>query len=59
MWLFVQVQAELKKFFMTIPQFPFQEGASLSAGNINYNTLKAMKAMKMLKELDERFPVNR
>jgi arylsulfatase len=59
MWLFVPVQAELKKFFMTIPNYPFQEGASLSAGNINYNTLKAMKALKMLEELEERFPVNR
>jgi arylsulfatase len=59
MWLFVPVQAELKKFFMTIPDYPFQEGAALNAGNINYNTLKAMKAMNMLKELDERFPVNR
>ena len=59
MWLFVPVQAELKKFFMTIPQYPFQEGSSLSAGNINYNTLKAMKAMKMLEELEERFPVSR
>jgi arylsulfatase len=57
MWLFVPVQAELKKFFMTIPQFPFQEGSSLSAGNINYNSLKAMKALKMLEELGERFPV--
>jgi hypothetical protein len=31
--------------------------ASLSAGGINYNSLKAMKAMDMLKELEERFPV--
>jgi arylsulfatase len=57
-WLFVPIQAELKKFFLTIPQYPFQEGATLNAGGINYNTLKAMKAMNMLKELEERFPVN-
>jgi len=43
---------------MTIPQYPFQEGSSLSAGGINYNSLKAMKAMDMLKELGERFPIN-
>jgi arylsulfatase len=55
-WLFVPVLGELKKFFLTIPEYPFQEGSSLSAGNINYNTLKAMKAMKMLQELEERFP---
>jgi arylsulfatase len=59
MWLFVPVQEELKKFFMTISDYPFQEGSSLSAGNINYNTLKAMKAMKMLDELEQRFPVSR
>jgi arylsulfatase len=58
-WLFVPIQAELKKFFVTIPQYPFQEGSTLSAGNINYNTLKAMKAMNILKELEERFPINR
>ena len=59
MWLFVPVQAELKKFFSTIQAFPFQEGSSLNAGHIDYNTLKRMKALKMLDELDERFPVNR
>ena len=59
MWLFVPVQQELRKFFLTIPDYPFQEGSSLSAGNINYNSLKAMKALKMLEELEEKFPVNR
>jgi arylsulfatase A-like enzyme len=59
MWLFVPVQAELKKFFLTIPNYPFQEGSNLSAGNINYGTLKAMKAMKMLDDLEKRFPVSR
>jgi arylsulfatase len=57
MWLFVPIQEKLKEFFVTIPQFPFQEGGSLSAGNINYNSLKAMKALKMLEKLGERFPV--
>ena len=59
MWLFVPVQAGIGKFFSSIPDYPFQEGSSLSVGNINYNTLKAMKAMKMLEELKERFPVSR
>jgi arylsulfatase len=58
MWLFVPIQAELRKFFLTIPGYPFQEGAALNVGNVNYNTLKAMKAMKMLEELDQRFPIN-
>ena len=59
MWLFVPVQAKLREFFATIPDYPFQEGSSLSAGGINYNSLKAMKAMNMLKELEERFPIGR
>ncbi|MBT8183189.1 MAG: arylsulfatase [Eudoraea sp.] len=59
MWLFVPVQAELKKFLTTIPNYPFQEGSSLSASGINYRSLKAMKAMKMLEELEKDFPINR
>jgi len=59
MWLFVPVQAKLAEFFKTIPGYPFQEGSSLSAGGINYNSLKAMKALKMLEELEQRFPVGR
>jgi hypothetical protein len=57
MWLFVPVQAKLTEFFKTIPGYPFQEGSSLSAGGINYNSLKAMKAMKMLEELEKSMPV--
>lgn len=59
MWLFVPIQAKLREFCMTIPDYPFQEGSSLSAGGINYNSLKAMKAAKMLEELEESFPVGR
>jgi arylsulfatase len=59
MWLFVPIQAELKEFFVTIPEYPFQEGASLNAAGINYNSLKAMKALKMLEELEEQFPIGR
>lgn len=57
MWLFVPIQAELRDFFLTIPNYPFQEGSSLSAAGINYNSLKAMKAMKMLEELEQQIPV--
>jgi len=59
MWLFVPVQGKLGEFFRTIPDYPFQEGSSLSAAGINYNSLKAMKAMKMLEELEHRLPVSR
>ncbi len=59
MWLFVPIQEQLRNFFSTIPDYPFQEGSTLSAAGINYNSLKAMNALNMLKELEERFPVNR
>jgi arylsulfatase A-like enzyme len=55
-WLFVPVQAELKKFLMTIPQFPFQQGSSLNAAGINYQTLKAAEALKRLNELESLGP---
>ena len=51
-WLFVPVQAQVKEFLMTIPQFPFQQGSSLNAAGINYQTLKAAAALKRLNELE-------
>jgi len=51
MWLFVPVQEKIQEFLLTIPEYPFQEGMSLSAGNINYMTLKAAQALKKLKDL--------
>jgi arylsulfatase len=52
-WLFVPVQQKLSEFFATIPQFPFQEGGSLNAAGINYQTLKAAQALKRLQELED------
>jgi arylsulfatase len=52
MWLFVPVQQKIKDFLGTIPGFPFQEGSSLNASGINYQTLKAAGAMKRLQELE-------
>src|SRR5262245_38581492 len=50
-WLFVPVQQEVSAFLQTIPQFPFQEGPALNAGNTNYRTLKAAEALKSLQYL--------
>jgi len=55
-WLFVPVQQKLKAFLVTIPQFPFQQGSSLNAANINYTALQAMQAMKRLHELESLAP---
>ena len=59
MWLFVPVQAKLQRVLHDHSRFTrSRKGSSLSAGGINYNSLKAMKALNMLKELEERFPIN-
>jgi arylsulfatase len=50
MWLFVPVQTEIQKFLSTMSDYPFQEGQSLNAGGINYNSLKALNILGQLKE---------
>ena len=45
MWLFVPVQVELQNFLASMADYPFQEGQSLNAGNINYRSLKAMEIL--------------
>lgn len=52
MWIFVPIQQVLKEFLVTIPDYPLQEGSSLNAAGINYQTLKAASAMKRLQDLE-------
>jgi arylsulfatase len=52
LWTFVPIQNQLKSFLSTIPQYPFQEGSSLNAAGINYNSLKAAQALKRLQEIE-------
>jgi len=51
-WLFVPVQQKLKDFLTSLPAYPFQQGSSLNAAGINYNSLQAMQAMKRLQQLE-------
>jgi arylsulfatase len=53
LWAFVPAQGYIKKFLSTIPEYPHQEGSSLNAAGINYNSLKAAAAMKRLQELED------
>ena len=48
MWLMVPAQQFVKKFFMTIKDYPFQAGSSLSAGNIGYQTVQQQKLKRLL-----------
>jgi arylsulfatase len=52
LWAFVPAQGYIKKFLSTIPDYPSQEGSSLNAAGINYNSLKAAAAMKRLQEIE-------
>jgi arylsulfatase len=57
MWLFVPLQSAIKDFLITIPEYPFQMGSSLSAAGINYDLFRRAGAMKQLdgliNQLDE------
>ncbi len=60
MWLFVPIQTKVAEFMATLDDYPFQEGLALNAAGINYNSLRAMKALKTLEQMkDAGFPVNR
>jgi hypothetical protein len=52
MWIFLPIQGVIKEFLGTIPGYPFQEGSSLNAAEINYQTLKAAAALKRLEEIE-------
>ena len=51
-WTFVPAQNFIKKFLVTIPDYPFQSGSSLNAAGINYQSLKAAESLKRLQELE-------
>ncbi len=53
MWLFVPIQANIQEFLGSLEGFPFQEGSSLTAAGINYQSLKAFKALQMLEEMQK------
>jgi hypothetical protein len=48
----VPVQEKLKAFLTTLPEYPFQQGSSLNAAGITYNSLQAMQALKRSNELE-------
>ncbi|QDT61147.1 Arylsulfatase precursor [Stieleria bergensis] len=56
LWTFVPAQEYIQGFLKTIPDYPFQSGASLNAAGINYQSLKAAEVLKKLETL--RYPVN-
>ncbi|MCY1180550.1 hypothetical protein D9M73_210020 [compost metagenome] len=57
-WLFVPIQAKVKEFLGTIPQYPFQEGLSFGVGNINYQSLAIRKAMMGLQQQQQKKPAS-
>ncbi len=51
LWTFVPAQSFIRKFLATIPDYPFQQGSSLNAAGINYQTLRAAETLKRLETL--------
>lgn len=52
MWVLVPMQEVIKNFFADFEDYPYQSGASLNAGSINYGLLQKKEAMKRLKEVE-------
>ncbi len=52
LWTFVPAQNFIKQFLVTIPDYPFQNGSSLNAAGVNYQSLKAADALKRLQEIE-------
>src|ERR1035437_455828 len=51
MWLFIPIGQKVREFLVTIPQYPFQEGAAMNPADLNYMTLKAAQELKQLETL--------
>jgi len=58
MWMMIPAQNFVQKFLGSIEGYPFQEGMSLTAGNIGYNTLKMKKAAEQFQKLLKANPIN-
>jgi arylsulfatase len=56
MWLLVPVQGKIKEFFSDFTQFPYQEGSTLNASNINYGLLRQQAALQRLNDLERLAP---
>ncbi|WP_255875796.1 arylsulfatase [Microbulbifer elongatus] len=54
MWLFVPVQQKIKEFFLSMEEYPMQDGSSLSASDLSYKTLRQKKALEDLDMLMQR-----
>ncbi len=52
----LRVGTRIEEFLASIPDYPFQEGSTLSASNINYLTLKAGAALQRLQEIETHMP---
>jgi arylsulfatase len=51
MWAFIPAQDYIQRFFAGFNDYPHQAGMSLNAAGINYQSLRAMDALKHLDEI--------
>ncbi|WP_148862868.1 arylsulfatase [Marinobacter fonticola] len=59
MWTFVPVQQQIKQFFSTFADYPYQTGSSLNAAGLGYNTLRNEELMKRLQNVENIQPALR
>ena len=48
LWIFVPIQGVIRDFFADYDKFPRQEGSSLNAAGINYNSIKIAELLRRL-----------
>ena len=54
LWIFTPLQVVVSDFLLTIPEYPFQTGSSLTAAGINYDLFRRADAMERLQGMTER-----
>ena len=54
--LMTYVIPRFTEFFSDFEEYPYQPGASLNSGNINYGLLRQQEAMERLKKLENLHP---
>ncbi|NUO47670.1 MAG: arylsulfatase [Polyangiaceae bacterium] len=58
MWLLVPIGNLVRRFFSDFEKYPYQEGTSLNAGNINYVMVRTKEALQRLGQLETLHPAS-
>jgi len=56
LWLFVPVQQQIRALYADYQKYPHQDGASLNAAGINYQSIKLMQTLQKLESREQSMP---